>query len=119
MLWKQHELLTSRENKILNGSYAQELPKVVLLPDTVSIKILDTLNLTFWKLREIILLTFPQGMVLLKEPTATKPLTWFKGIFPQMITEKLTREAQRLASTKRKNQDLKFNKHWFNKERNL
>ena len=37
----------------MNGSYAQELPKVVLLPDTVSIKILDTLNLTFWKLRKI------------------------------------------------------------------
>ena len=27
MLWKQHELLTSSENKILNVSYAQELAK--------------------------------------------------------------------------------------------
>lgn len=53
MLWKQHELLTSRENKILNVSYAQELAKVVLLPDTLAIKILDTLNLIFWKLRKI------------------------------------------------------------------
>lgn len=53
MLWKQHELLTSRENKTLNVSYAQELAKVVLLPDTLAIKILDTLNLIFWKLRKI------------------------------------------------------------------
>lgn len=83
MLWKQHELLTSRENKILNGSYAQELPKVVLLPDTVSIKILDTLNLTFWKLRKITVIS--TGNAATKETNCSKLLLWCKGLFLQII----------------------------------
>ena len=39
MLWKQHDFLTCSENKFLNGSNFQELPNVVLLPDTLAIKI--------------------------------------------------------------------------------
>ena len=44
------------------------------------------LNLTLWKLREATLLTLPQGMLPLKESTTAKPLSWSKGIFPQMKT---------------------------------
>ena len=43
------------------------------------------LKLTFYKLKEIILLIFLQGIMSLKEPTTTRPLLQSKGIFPQMI----------------------------------
>ena len=46
----------------------------------------DILNVSFWKLKEIILLTFPERMLPLKKPTTTKPLAWSKEIFPQMVT---------------------------------
>ena len=46
------------------------------------------LNLTFWKLREITLLIFLQGMLSLKGPTTAKPLSLSTGIFPQMILSK-------------------------------
>jgi len=50
-------------------------------------------------------------MLSLKRLTAAKPLLRSKGIFPQMITEKLPREALKLASGK------KINSFWFDKER--
>ena len=45
--------------------------------------ILGMLNVTVWKLGEIILLIFLQGVLPLKGTRAAKSLSWFKGIFPQ------------------------------------
>ena len=51
-------------------------------------KIQGIINLTFWKLKEIILLTLLQGMLPLMGPVAAKPLLKYKRLFPQMITQK-------------------------------
>ena len=60
-----------------------------------------------------------QGMKPLKEPTIAKPLSWSKGIFPQMITLKnCLQKIKKLVSEKEK-QDWKFNNCWFNKKRKL
>ena len=76
ILWRQRGSLTSIRNKIKNESYVQELLDAILLPAIVAIiKIQGILNVTLWKLKEITLLTFPQGMHPLKEPTAAKPLS--------------------------------------------
>ena len=47
------------------------------------------LNLTFWKLREITLLIFLQGILPLKELTAAKPLSCSGGVFTKVITIKI------------------------------
>ena len=101
MLWKQHELLTFRENKILNDSCAQELPKVVLLPDTVPIKILDTLNLTFWKLRKIIVIS--TGDAAITETNCSQSsIVVQRALSSNNNLGKLVREVQQLASEKEK-----------------
>ena len=64
MLWKQHGFFISSRNKIKNDPYVQELP--------ATSRFCSILNLTLWKLREITLMIFPQGMLPLKGSTAVK-----------------------------------------------
>lgn len=74
-------------------------------------------NFTHWKLRKITLLTFPQEMLPLREPTVAKPLPQSKGIFPPTITWK-NWEAPKLASEKeKKKKDGKFDNCWFDTKR--
>lgn len=82
----------------------------ILLLDALALIKIPILNLTLWKLREITLLTLSQGMLPLEGSTAFKHLSWSKGIFSQMVTGKLAREAQQLASEKEK-QDWKSNNY--------
>lgn len=61
----------SEETKI--GSHVQELLDAMILPTTLAIiKILRHSNLDSLEAREIILLTFLQGMLSLKRPIAGK-----------------------------------------------
>ena len=103
MLWKQHGFLTSSGNKILNGPYMDELLDVGLfyLPLLLLLRFWGILNFTLWKLEEIILPTFQQGMFPMKRPIEAKPLSWYKRMFsPNDNLEKLPREAQQLTSEK-------------------
>ena len=77
--------------------------------------------MTLWKLREITLLIFPQGMLPLKGPTAAKLLSLSIGILPQMITSKNWLEKASNWPQKRKNKIgnstivgcIKKKKLWF------
>lgn len=88
------------------------------LPFQLLLRSWGILKLTSWKPKKITLLMFLQEMQPLKEPTTAKPLSWSKEIFFQMITQKLTREAQQLASGKEK-QGGKFNNCWIDIKRKL
>ena len=63
----------------------------------------DILNLTFCKLKEITLLTFPERMLPLKKSTTTKPLAWSKEIFPQVVTFRKSIEVKHCWPQRREN----------------
>ena len=87
MLQEQCGFLTFSGNKIKNGPYVQELLDAILLPAALAIiKILGHSKLDSLEAKEVMLLTFLQGMQLIKEQTTATPLSWSKGIFPQMKT---------------------------------
>ena len=105
--------------KFKNSPYIQELLDAILLPAALAIMNISfhsILNLIFWKLREITLFIFLQGILPLKGPIADKPLPWSKEIFPEIITKKLAKEYQQFVSEKEK-EDWKFNNCWFDKKR--
>ena len=78
MSWRQCGVLTSSREKIKNGPCVQELLGAILLPAALAI----IKNLGHSKFDSLVakdsginLLTFPQGMHPLKEPTAAKTLS--------------------------------------------
>ena len=86
---------------MLNGSYAQKLPKVVFLPDTLAIKILDTLNLTFWKLRKIT--DISAGNAALTETNCSQTSIVVQRVFSSNNNlGKLVRKVQQFAKEKEK-----------------
>lgn len=107
------------QKKILNGLYVQEwLATGFLLAAWAINKIPSILNVTLWKLREITLLTLPQGMLPLEKSKAVKPQSKSSRTFSQMIiSKKLARVAQKLASKKVK-QFWKSNSYLYNKSLN-
>ena len=99
---------------MLNGSYAQKLPKVVFLPDTLAIKILDTLNLTFWKLRKIT--DISTGNAALTETNCSQTSIVVQRAFSSNNNlGKLVRKVQQFATEKEK-YDFQF-LVWFDLKR--
>ena len=87
MLWKQSDFLTSSENKIKKWSLSPGITECNTFNCPLAItKIPENTKLDSLKSKENTLLTFLKGMVPLEGPAAAKPLSWSKGIFPQMIT---------------------------------
>ena len=90
MLWKQSDFLTSSENKIKKWPLSSGITECNTFNCPLAItKIPENTKLDSLKAMENTLLTFLKGMVPLEGPAAAKPLSWSKGIFPQMITLKI------------------------------
>lgn len=78
--------LTSNGETIKNGSYVKNLLDAILIPAALAIKILGYSKLDSLEAKgNTSLIYFHQEHCsLLKGPTA-KPLSWSKGMFPQML----------------------------------
>ena len=87
MLWKECGFLTSSRNKIKNGPYVQELLDAILLLAALAIiKIPGHLKLDSLEAKGGHFGDISTRNVALKGTKIAKPLSWSKGIFPQMIT---------------------------------
>ena len=86
MWWKQHGFLTSSRNKNRNVPYAQELlDAILLLASLAAFEILEHSKLDSLEAKGNHLADIYTRNAVHKETNSSQPLSWSKGIVPQMI----------------------------------
>ena len=101
MLWKQQGLIPSNGDKILNGSYVQNLLDVTLLPTTLAtIKVPGYYKLDSLEAKRNHTADISAKNVALKGTKKQTPAMVQREVFPNDNLEKLVTEVQELAPAK-------------------